>query len=138
MSADAPSKDPQQTLQELSNNLMSPYCPGKTIASCSSQNARKLEDTILEQAKAGKSADEIESELVEQFGEHVIGYRPPPYLVGGTVVLGAIGIMGLVAVGRRWVQGRTGAATNPSSTIGTPTQAELDALEDALDEDEEF
>ena len=36
--------DPELILQELSNELMSPYCPGRTIAACPSPNARKLED----------------------------------------------------------------------------------------------
>ena len=151
----APDNSPDQAeriLQDLSHDLMSPYCPGRTIASCPSKAARKLEDDILAQAKAGKSREDIEGAMVERFGPDIIGYKPPPLVLYGTIVGGALALGLLLAAGRRWVrQARgvpaggpadavkdvaKGAAAGPSAD--RPTRAELDALEDALDDEDAF
>ena len=130
------SGNPDQILQSLSNDLMSPYCPGRTIASCSSSQARQLEDHILAEAKAGKSRDEIESALVARFGDEIIGYAPPPLLLYGSAMLGLVALILLVMMGRRWAR-RSEPATATAGPTG-PTQAELDRLEDALDEEDGF
>jgi cytochrome c-type biogenesis protein CcmH/NrfF len=68
--AGAPPRDPVQAealTNELSHDLMSPYCPGRTIATCPSPQARKLEMHILDQAQQGKSRAEIETALAERF-----------------------------------------------------------------------
>jgi len=138
--------DPDQILQELSTDLMSPYCPGRTIASCPSPQARQLEDHILAEAKAGQSREEIEQALVQRFGDEIVGYAPQPLVLYGSALVGAMALGALVVMGRRWAAksgqqasvsgGATGASL--SSGVGGPTEAELDRLEDALDEVEEF
>jgi len=128
--------NPQAILQELSGDLMSPYCPGRTISSCPSKMARQLEDEILALAEQGKTREEIEAQLVERFGSDMIGYRPPPFLIGGTIVVAGIALIALVAVGRRWVRGRS-SPERPSAQA-QPSRAELDALDDALEEEDVF
>lgn len=133
--------EPQTILQELSGDLMSPYCPGRTIASCPSKSARRLEDEILALAEQGKSREEIEGTLVERFGEDIIGYRPPPFLVGGVILLGVLALAGVFAIGRRWArQARSAAQADAprgsAAAAPPPTREELDALDDALDEEE--
>ena len=146
----SPEKDgrPEQILSDLSNDLMSPYCPGRTIASCPSEQARKLEDHILAEAKAGKSRDEIEHELVDQFGQQIVGYAPQPLLLYGVAAAGIGGLILVAWVGRKWMRARapqlaTGAAgaagaagVTPAS--GKPSAAERERLEDALDDLDEF
>lgn len=149
------SESPEEILQELSHDLMSPFCPGRTIAACPSSAARKLEDEILVQAKDGKSREEIEGVLVERYGQDIVGYRPPPLLLWGTIVLGVVALMLLVGLGRRWARrasakpdaataggpsGRPGSGTGSEEPQGRrpPTRAELDALDDALDDEEGF
>lgn len=127
--------DPDQTLQSLSNDLMSPYCPGRTIASCPSPQARQLEDHILEQAQAGKSREEIEQALVQRFGSEIVDYAPPPVLLYGSALLGLLALVLLVMMGRRWAARRPAAATTGPAG---PSRAELDRLEDALDEVDGF
>ena len=152
--AQQPDAEAEQILQELSNDLMSPYCPGRTIASCPSKNARQLEDHILAEAKAGKTREQIEGQLVERFGTDIIGYKPPPLVLYGTVLAGAVALALLLVAGRRWVRGArrampaaagAGAATATATaaaastaTTAEPTRAELDALDDALDEEDGF
>lgn len=130
------SGNPDQILQSLSNDLMSPYCPGRTISSCPSPQARQLEDHILSEAKSGKSRDEIESALVTRFGSEIVGYAPPPVLLYGSAIAGLVVLILLVMMGRRWSRRREPATAGAGA--GGPTQAELDRLEDALDEEDGF
>jgi cytochrome c-type biogenesis protein CcmH/NrfF len=140
---------PEQILTDLSNDLMSPYCPGRTIASCPSEQARKLEDHILAEAKAGKSRDEIEQELVQQFGTEIVGYAPQPMLLYGVAAAGVGGLIAVAWVARRWRRARTpvgavagtAAATAKAGGPGAPAKpspAEREKLEDALDDLDEF
>jgi len=148
---------------ELSHDLMSPYCPGRTIATCPSPQARKLEGHILEQAQQGKSRVEIEAALAERFPD-IRGYVGRPEIIYGTALLALIAIVGLVLAGRRWVrQTRARAAAVAAGTAGTagaaatagglstdlpapggpgvagkPSRSEVDALDDALDRIDEF
>ncbi|MEX1365394.1 MAG: cytochrome c-type biogenesis protein CcmH [Nannocystaceae bacterium] len=129
--------DPDQVLQELSTDLMSPYCPGRTIAACPSPQARQLEDHILAEAKSGKTRDEIEQELVARFGDEMVGYAPQPLLLYGSALVGLLALVAVVMVGRRWSKtSRSTAAAGAGG--GAPTAAELERLEDALDEVDEF
>ena len=141
--------DPDQILQQLSTDLMSPYCAGRTIAACPSPQARQLEDHILAEAKSGKSRDQIEQELVARFGRDIVGYEPPPVLLYGSIGLGLVALLLLVRMGRRWSsKPRTAAATaTATAAVGAgagaavsaaPSAAELERLEDALDEFDDF
>jgi cytochrome c-type biogenesis protein CcmH/NrfF len=135
--------DPDQVLQSLSNDLMSPYCPGRTIASCPSPQARQLEDHILEQAQAGKSREEIEAALVQRFGEDIVGYEAQPVLLYGSALVGLLALAAVVVMGRRWARkpaavGLGAAAVATAGASAAPSQAELDRLEDALDEVDEI
>lgn len=156
----APVESPAEVLAtELSHDLMSPYCPGRTIATCPSPQARKLEGHILEQAQQGKSRDEIETALAQRFPD-IRGYVGRPEIIYGTAVLALFAIVGLVLVGRRWVRQTRARATGsagpavaaagglstdlPTGTAaaaaagGKPSRSEVDALDDALDRIDEF
>lgn len=162
-----PSGDPEQAealATELSHDLMSPYCPGRTIATCPSPQARKLEAHILEQAQQGMSRAEIETALADRFPD-IRGYVGRPELIYGTALVALIAIVGLVLAGRRWVRhGRStvmpaagptmfAASQRPESAVPTeqiiapaadaedpakPSRREVDALDDALDRIDEF
>ena len=130
-------------MHDLSHDLMSPYCPGRTIASCPSEAARKLEGRILVEAESGKTRDEIEQQLVQRFGPEVVGYAGRPIVLWGSLAVGLVAAVGLARMARRWVAGsgmtpvRVGDSA-PAGTGATPGVAELDAVEDALDELDEF
>jgi cytochrome c-type biogenesis protein CcmH/NrfF len=146
-------------MHELSHDLMSPYCPGRTIASCPSPQARKLEAHILEQAEAGKSREQIETTLVERFPD-IRGYVGRPEILYGTALIALLAIVGLALVARRWVRQtrlRTAVAApvgmapgmdvgpvpvglpgSGSSAGAAGSRRENDALDDALDRIDEF
>jgi cytochrome c-type biogenesis protein CcmH/NrfF len=137
-----PAQPPERVLSELSNELMSPYCPGRTIASCPSDQARKLEDHILAEAQAGKTREQIEQSLVDRFGPQIIGYAPQPVVLYGAAAAGLAGLLVLTWVGRRWRR-RSAAVPSvaPSAGSGAPTTLsarDRDRLDDALDEVDEF
>lgn len=136
------SADPDLILQQLSNDLMSPYCPGRTIAACPSSQARKLEDHILAEAEAGKSREQIETALVQRFGSEIVGYAPPPMLLYGSVIVGFLALGAVIVTARRWVR-RSSVTTATAAAGSAPaadglTQADRDRIEDALDEVDGF
>lgn len=153
---DGGAAQPERVLQELSHDLMSPYCPGRTIASCPSGLARKLEDRIYTEAKAGKSREQIEEQLVAEFGPDIRGYQAPPAIVWGSWGLAFMAVLLIMVLGRKWVRrgrmraaGATAAAPASESHIApedgsakvrpSPLSArDRERLEDALDEEEGF
>ncbi len=54
---------------KLSHDLMSPYCPGRTLAACSSPQAAELREWIVDQEKEGRGEAEVREELYAEFGE---------------------------------------------------------------------
>jgi cytochrome c-type biogenesis protein CcmH len=81
----------------LAHELMSPYCPGRTLAECPSPQADQLRLWILERARAGATRAEVEEELRQNFGDQLLqapraeGIGLVAYAVPGVfVVLGAV------------------------------------------------
>jgi cytochrome c-type biogenesis protein CcmH/NrfF len=58
---------------ELSRNLMSPFCPGRTLADCGSPDAAVVREEIRTALRTGESPDAIQARIEKRFGEHVIG-----------------------------------------------------------------
>jgi cytochrome c-type biogenesis protein CcmH/NrfF len=85
---------------ELSNELMSPYCPGRTLTDCPSGQAAELREWIQAQERTGRSREVVEEELYARFGD-VLRSAPRPrgfgltaylipiaaFLAGGAIVL---------------------------------------------------
>ena len=56
---------------DLKYDLMSPFCPGRTLASCTSPQAAELAQWILVQEAAGATREEVLEILLEEFcGSH--------------------------------------------------------------------
>jgi len=53
----------------MAHDLMSPYCPGRTLAECPSPQATTLRFEILMQAAAGASEDEVRAMLESRYGD---------------------------------------------------------------------
>lgn len=57
----------ERQAKELSNTIMSPFCPGRTLSSCPSTDARNLRIDVKRMFQFGKSRSEIEAELEQRF-----------------------------------------------------------------------
>lgn len=53
----------------MAHDLMSPYCPGRTLAECPSPQATSLRFEILMQASQGMSEKEIREMLAARYGD---------------------------------------------------------------------
>lgn len=71
----------------LAHDLMSPFCPGRTLAQCPSPQADALRVWILAQEAAGATREEVEAELVARYGEE-LRPAPPASGLGGAAAYG--------------------------------------------------
>jgi cytochrome c-type biogenesis protein CcmH len=79
--AAAPERSPhdEDVLREarnIYNQIMSPYCPGQSLANCGSGAAEVLRAQIRDRLADGDSSEEIIASLVEEFGESVMAAPP--------------------------------------------------------------
>lgn len=61
--------EPEGWAYQLSHDLMSPFCPGRTLSSCPSPQADELRMWLIVQEAAGRSREDVEAELYERYGE---------------------------------------------------------------------
>ncbi|MFI5315047.1 MAG: cytochrome c-type biogenesis protein CcmH [Myxococcota bacterium] len=77
LSACSPADDPDSVrarqAHELARDLMSPFCPGRTLAECSSPDAGAIREEIRESLAAGESPESVRARIEARFGDHVVG-----------------------------------------------------------------
>lgn len=56
----------------LSNELMSPWCPGFALPDCASGYASDLRLWILEQERLGRSEEDVKAEVLARYGEKML------------------------------------------------------------------
>lgn len=76
---------------EVSNEIYSPFCPGKTLAMCPSPNAAEVRMQIQSMAKEGLETEQIKEKIVAQYGEEFRLVDPP--------LLDNVGLMGILLFG---------------------------------------
>ena len=112
--ADARSSGDARRAHALARDLMSPYCPGRTLADCPSHDAAALRAEIRGLLRAGLDETGVRVRLEERFGDAVIGV--PRGVLGwtlpGLVLLVGAGV--LVFVLRRIYGGADGSDPGPS------------------------
>ncbi|HTV02721.1 MAG TPA: cytochrome c-type biogenesis protein CcmH [Luteitalea sp.] len=111
----------------LTHQVMSPYCPGLTLAACPSGSAADLRAEIAARVKAGESSTAILDDLARRFGPAIRGV--PTARGSGLLLwvvpalLGVIGAWGVLAAGRQ----RTEAApAEPAVPLTSTWSARLD------------
>lgn len=106
--------------RKIFNEIMSPYCPGKTLSNCTSSQAELLRARIREQLANGVDRSEIIAGLVEQYGDGILaappnkGFARLVWLMPGVAL--AIGLVIVVAYLRRRVGAGPGLDDAPSTT----------------------
>jgi len=85
---------------DLAADLMSPFCPGRTLAACPSPDAAELIQWIATQEAAGASREEVLAVLVERHGEAILGAPPARGITLWAYVFPVLGFLafGVVAV----------------------------------------
>lgn len=64
-----------KTASEIFGTVMSPFCPGMTIATCPSSQAAALREEVRAQLAAGATKEEVLDSLYARWGEDVLGPR---------------------------------------------------------------
>lgn len=132
----------ESVARDIAADMPSPYCPGRSIASCPSEAARELEDDILALAKQGKDRKQIEGILVSRFGEEKMGKAQQSEILVAILLAAALALVFIVYAARKWLRSSTPAkasADNARNSASTSLRDqvsadELDRLEDELDE----
>lgn len=104
---------------DVSQQILSPFCPGKTLAMCPSPAAAEVRMKIQEMASAGMAEDKIKEAIIAEHGEQFRIIEPP--WTDNFGLLGALGgglalaFIAVAVISRR----RKGASTDGPRT--TPT-----------------
>ena len=136
----AGASDAPRWAQQLPNELMSPFCPGVTLAECPSPQAGSLKMWILVQAAAGRGEEDVREELYARYGDQI---RPTPKAEGFGIaayvipVAAFLGGGGLVAWFLRRSTRRGDREDAPPVTALDPeVERKLDEMLDDRDDDE--
>jgi len=114
----------------VANELMSPYCPGRTLADCPSDQAAQLRRWILDQEQKGRSRADVEAELYARYGDVILqaprtdGFGLAAYVIPALAFVAGGTIVGLFL--RRQRRGAGGALAAPHAAA--PIDPELDRL----------
>ena len=116
----------------LWNELMSPFCPGRTLADCPSEQAEKLRAWIVAQEEQGRAKDDVTQELFASFGD-VLRQAPAAEGIGLAAYLVPIAIFGagggLVAL---FLARRKGATLSPAPRVAVVDPELQRALDDQI------
>ncbi len=89
----ASAEEPEGWAYRYSGEIMSPFCPGRTLAACTSPQAESLRKWILDQEQAGRGQEDVHEELVERFGDVILsapraqGFGVTAYLIPMVIFL---------------------------------------------------
>lgn len=103
-------------VNRLSDELKSPFCPGKTLLNCTSYQAFALRKEMTEMILAGKSDEEILNALRESFGEILENPPQPWYTILVPIMPFILGAMIAVWMFSRWLGG---SRTTEQEHLGT-------------------
>ncbi|MCC7181563.1 MAG: cytochrome c-type biogenesis protein CcmH [Acidobacteria bacterium] len=120
----------QAEAQVLFREVMSPFCPGLTLADCPSPNAFELRKDIQARLERGESREAIVDALVAQYGTELLS--DPSDTPIGRVVWGVPFLLAALAAGVLAFLVRRMTGGQPSET---PGGAETPAVRERLDEE---
>ncbi len=95
--------------RSLSGDLMSPFCPGRTLADCPSPDAAAVREEIRARLAEGESEDDVRALLETRFGEDVHGFPRDAFGWAAPVVILVTGA-GLLAFALRALSRRVARA----------------------------
>ncbi len=122
--------DASKRVNRLSDELKSPFCPGKTLLNCTSYQAFALRKEMTEMILAGKSDEEILNALRESFGEILENPPQPWYTILVPVMPFILGALIALWMFSRWLKGsqKEDEELEESSEVSDEYQERLQAL----------
>lgn len=81
---------------QVSYEIMSPFCPGKTLAMCPSPAAAEVRMQIQEMAESGMTEEQIRDAVIEEHGEEFRTVAPP--LTDNLGLLAGLAVAFLIAI----------------------------------------
>jgi cytochrome c-type biogenesis protein CcmH/NrfF len=133
--AAAAQTDAQEVANDVSDEVMSPYCPGVTLHDCPSKEASDMRSQIVEWARAGWTKDRIMDRLEAEFGPSIRATPPAEgagvlaWLLPGLVLVAGAAVA--VGLARRWSHRELAASPRTASASHEDRrrmQVELDDL----------
>lgn len=91
-------------VRKLSDELKSPYCPGKTLMTCTSYQAFELRREMKQMVRSGQSDAEIIALLNDRFDNDVSNPPQPWYTIVVPFLPYVLGALLIVIVLRRWAR----------------------------------
>jgi cytochrome c-type biogenesis protein CcmH/NrfF len=120
----------QSWAYEAQNELMSPFCPGRTLADCPSPAAESLRLWLVVQQAAGRSRADVEEELFARYGDQM---RPAPKAEGFGLTAYLIPLAAFLGGGlllSLFLRRITRAQPAPAPAAAAPADPELERLVD--------
>lgn len=124
----------RQQATDLANQLMSPFCPGKLLADCTSPNAGELRDVLAKRFAAGESMDAVKADLVRQYGREILA-SPPAEGIGllAWLIPGVLGLLTAAGVALKVAHAARNAAPAPvPAAAGAVDRDTLARVDDEL------
>jgi cytochrome c-type biogenesis protein CcmH/NrfF len=115
-----------------SGEIMSPFCPGRTLAACTSPQAESLRKWILDQEQAGRGQEDVHEELVERFGDVILsapraqGFGVTAYLIPMVIFLAGGLLVGIFL----WRQTQAAAEHAAEAPPAEPLDPEIERVID--------
>jgi cytochrome c-type biogenesis protein CcmH/NrfF len=100
---------------ELGDELRSPFCPGKTLKTCTSGQAFTARQEIRDRLLAGEAEEAILTDFQSRYGEDLRNPPQPWYTVVGPLLPVLVGVVVLVALTIRWRAGRRATPPPPAA-----------------------
>lgn len=115
---------------ETSGEIYSPFCPGKTLAMCTSSQAADVRREIQDLAYAGMDKDQIKEKIIHEYGEEFRYVEADSFDDAWTFGLIALSlvlaIIAMVMVTRRGGSRGKAASDADAATVVPPAEVEDD------------
>jgi cytochrome c-type biogenesis protein CcmH/NrfF len=127
-------RDPGQVSQlthQISLEIYSPFCPGKTLAMCPSGGASDVRQEIQVLAREGKDKQQIKNAIIDKYGEEFRLIEPPAQ--DNYALLGVLGGAFMLCLFAIWFFAARRKADAPSEDdeASAPPEADMSDEEQA-------
>lgn len=122
------STEDQQRVDAITNDLNSPFCPGRTLATCPSPKASAWRDDIRGWVVEGVDAEQIQTRLQERVPDFRLSARPPgAWSTTVPAIVLAVLTLAFLAVALRLRPGRkTQSEAPPPSSEASDSEAHVE------------